>query len=367
VRLLGVIAGLVLIGSVGGFLMTLGRSGGGDQRRGDFRLFIPGLALWLIGWIGVFFGRVIKAAVSREREYLADAASVQFTRNPEGIGGALYKIGQTSGAISNRYAEELSHMYFSASVGESFLSLLDTHPPIEDRINRVLGDRGLLFIRSQAKKSGAHAAGDGDPALAPAVTGVERGRRAGDEGLRTSSGAVMASVGRPTTLHMEYARQMLQQLPESARQAIGSPDGAQAVLLALLVAAGGDARDRQTAMIKGAAGDAIAERTLALAQALKPLGERARLSVLDLALPALRELPQQSRDRLLALANDLIEADRRVTVAEFVLITICRSQFVGAAKGPPPVKYKSVQSVQDPIAVVVSLLIQAGRSRPDMF
>ncbi|OGA39236.1 MAG: hypothetical protein A3G26_02875 [Betaproteobacteria bacterium RIFCSPLOWO2_12_FULL_65_110] len=381
VRLLGVIAGIVLIGSVGRFLMNMGWGGDSDDNRrgGSVRFFLLGLALWLIGWIGVFFGRVIKAAVSREREYLADAASVQFTRNPEGIGGALYKIGRTSGAISNRYAEELSHMYFSASVGKAFLSLLDTHPPIEDRIKRVLGDRGLLFIRSQAKKAGADAAGEGVPedavlaaagdalAAAPAVMGVEWGQRAGDGGITTSSGAVMASVGRPTTLHMDYARRMLQELPESVRQAIGSADGVQAVLLALLVAGGGDARDTQAAMIKRSAGEAVAAQTLALAQALKPLGERGRLPVLDLAIPALRERSQPERKQLLALVKDLIEADRRVSVFEFVLITICRHQFDGEVKGGTPVKYRSVQSVSNQIAIVVSLLIHAGRSRPDRF
>jgi len=381
VRLLGVIAGIVLLGSVGRFLMRMGRGGSnGGSRRGDFRILLLGLALWLIGWIGVFFGRVIKAAVSREREYLADAASVQFTRNPEGIGGALYKIGQTSGMISNRYAEDLSHMYFSASVGKAFSGLFDTHPPIEDRIKRVLGDRGLLFIRSQAKKTGpiADVAGDrmpeaaalataGAAATAAGVTGVEWGRRAGDESVRTSSGAVMASVGSPTTQHMDYARRILRELPESVREAIGSVDGAQAALLALLVAAGGDSRDRQAAMIRGAAGESMAARALALAEALKPLGERARLPVLDLAIPTLKELPQAGRDQLLAMVKDLIEADRRVTVFEFVLITICRRHFAAEAKGGPPVKYKSVQSVSNQIAVVVSMLIHAGRSRSDVF
>ena len=383
VRLLGVIAGIVLIGSVGGFLMNIGRGGGADSRRGDFRILVFGLALWLIGWIGVFFGRVIKAAVSREREYLADAASVQFTRNPEGIGGALYKIGQTSGLISDRYAEELSHMYFSASVGQAFLSLFDTHPPIEDRIRRVLGDRGLLFIRSQAKKTEKIADWTGDlvpegaalaaggpmtaGAAAPAAMGVEWGRRAGDESVRTSSGAVMASVGSPTTQHMDYARRMLRELPESVRQAIGSADGAQAALLALLVVAGGEVRDRQAATIRGAAGESIAAQALALAQALQPLGERARLPVLDLAIPTLKELSQPRRDQLLVLVKDLIEADRRVTVFEFVLITICRRHFAAEVRGGPPVKHKSVQSVSEPIAIVVSLLIHAGRGRPDMF
>src|SRR3972149_6509467 len=170
VRLLGVIAGIVLIGSVGRFLMNMGWGGDSDDNRrgGSVRFFLLGLALWLIGWIGVFFGRVIKAAVSREREYLADAASVQFTRNPEGIGGALYKIGQTTGMISNRDAQDLSHMYFSASVGKAVSRLFATHPPIDDRIKRVLGDRGLLFIRSQAKKNGpiADVAGDRMPEAA---------------------------------------------------------------------------------------------------------------------------------------------------------------------------------------------------------
>lgn len=378
VRLLGVIAGIVLIGSVGRFLLTTGRLGGGNsQRRGDIRFFFLGLALWLIGWIGVFFARVIKAAVSREREYLADAASVQFTRNPQGIGGALYKIGQSSGAISNRYAEELSHMYFTASVGRAFLSLLDTHPPIEDRIKRVLGDRGLLFIRSQAKKTDADiesvpasavpAADDGALAATSALAGLEWGRRAGDSGIRTSSDAVMDSVGRPSTLHIDYARRMLDELPDSVRQAIESADGPQAVLFALLVAPGGDIRDRQAAMIAGSAGDAIAAQTLALAQALKPLGERARLPVLDLVMPELKDRPQAERDRLMVLVQELIEADRRVSVFEFVLITICRRQFAGEPRGGATVKYRTAQSVSSQIAVVVSLLIHAGRGRPDMF
>lgn len=380
VRLLGVIAGIVLIGSVGRFLMAMGRGGSyGHRRRGDFRILLLGLALWLIGWIGVFFGRVIKAAISREREYLADAASVQFTRNPEGIGGALYKIGQTSGMISNRYAEELSHMYFGASVGKAFLSLFDTHPPIEDRIKRVLGDRGLLFIRSQAKKIGAGdegvpggaatafaAAGVVGAAVA-ATAGVEWGRRAGDQTVSTTAGAVMASVGSPTTQHMDYAMRMLRDIPESVRQAITTVDGAQAAVLALLVASEGETRDRQAVMIRDAAGIAVSGRALALADVLKPLGPRFRLPVLDLAIPTLKALTQSSRDRLLSLVKDLVDADRRVTISEFVLIALCRRHFGRETRGGPPVKYKALQPVSKEIGIIVSLLVHVGRSRPEAF
>lgn len=394
VRLLGVIAGIVLIGSIGKFLMNMGRGSRGEgrfvsSRRGDARLFAAGLALWLIGAVGVFFGQLIKAAVSRQREFLADAASVQFTRNPEGIAGALYEIGQTSGVISNRYAEDLSHMYFGASVERAIFGLFETHPPLEDRIKRVLGNRALLFLRSRAKVSAAAGSdatrqglGGGasapetaalsdvraaPPAAGEAPSASDWGRRGGDEVVRTSAAAVMASVGSPTTGHMDYARRMLDSLPESVREAMGSADGAQSALMALLVAAGGETRDRQEAMIRDADGGAIAAQTLALERALKPLGARARLPVLELAIPTLRELDPPERDRLLQLLKRLIEADRRVTVSEFVLITICRHQFAGRVRGARRIKHRTVQSVSNEIAIIVSLLLHVGRGRPDTF
>jgi len=389
VRLVGVIAGIVLIGSIGRFMMNLGGGGGRgsvSSRRGDIRFFAAGLVLWLIGAVGVLFGQLIKAAVSRQREFLADAASVQFTRNPEGIAGALYEIGQSTGLISNRYAEELSHMYFGASVARSMFGLFETHPPLEDRIKRVLGNRALLFLRSRAKEraatsTGAEAAEQGlgggagaqpiaafaEAGAAPAPSAMDWGRRAGDETVNTSAAAVLASVGSPTTGHMDYAKRMLDSLPDEVREAMGSAEGARSALLALLVAAGGETRDRQEAMIRDADGEAIAAQTLALERALKPLGARSRLPVLELAIPTLMELSQPDRDGLLQLLKKLIEADRRVTVSEFVLITICRHQFDPRPRGARRAKHRTVQSVANEIAIVVSLLIHAGRGRPDTF
>jgi Zn-dependent protease with chaperone function len=95
-RLIGVLYGLLIVALAGRFLLELGgRSrGGGDRSSGSAIavLVAAGLALWVLGYIGVFFGRLIKAGVSRQREFLADASAVQFTRNPDGIGGALRKI-----------------------------------------------------------------------------------------------------------------------------------------------------------------------------------------------------------------------------------------------------------------------------------
>ncbi len=134
-RLMGIIFGILCLAIIGRVLLQTARGGG--RGRGKNPLPLLGLALLLIGYIGVFFGRLIQAAVSRQREFLADASSVQFTRNPGGITGALKKIGglgETGSRISHAHAEELSHMFFGNGVSEPFIGLLETHPPLAQRI-----------------------------------------------------------------------------------------------------------------------------------------------------------------------------------------------------------------------------------------
>ncbi len=128
-RLMGTIFGILCLAILGRILLQTVR--GGD--RGKNPLPIVGLVLLIIGYIGVFFGRLIQAAVSRQREFLADASSVQFTRNPGGITGALKKIGglgEMGSRLSHAHAEELSHMFFGNGVSEAFIGLLETHPPL---------------------------------------------------------------------------------------------------------------------------------------------------------------------------------------------------------------------------------------------
>ena len=134
-RLMGIIFGILCLAIIGRVLLQTARGGG--RGRGQNPLPLLGLLLLVIGYIGVFFGRLIQAAVSRQREFLADASSVQFTRNPGGITGALKKIGglgETGSRLSHAHAEELSHMFFGNGVSEPFIGLLETHPPLADRI-----------------------------------------------------------------------------------------------------------------------------------------------------------------------------------------------------------------------------------------
>src|ERR1039457_3972514 len=135
-RLMGIIFGILCLAIIGRVLLQTARGGGG-RGRGQNPLPLLGLALLIIGYIGVFFGRLIQAAISRQREFLADASSVQFTRNPGGITGALKKIGgrgEPGSRLSHARAKELSHMFFGNGISEPFIGLLEPHPPLSDRI-----------------------------------------------------------------------------------------------------------------------------------------------------------------------------------------------------------------------------------------
>ncbi|HWV58524.1 MAG TPA: M48 family metallopeptidase, partial [Longimicrobiales bacterium] len=142
VRLIGLLFGILLLSVVGRGLLRGAAYGGRGRKGGGGQVALIGLALTLLGFVGVFFGRLIKAAVSRQREFLADAAAVQFTRNPGGLADALKKIGGATARggslVRNHHAEELSHLFFAEGVQRAFAGgALSTHPPLDERIRRI--------------------------------------------------------------------------------------------------------------------------------------------------------------------------------------------------------------------------------------
>src|SRR2546425_7164127 len=261
VTLIGVIAGIVLFGSIGAFLMGGGRSEGGENARArfDFRLFLLGLALWIIGSIGVFAGRLIKAVVSRQREFLADASAVQFTRNPDGIGNALFKIARRGSVIVERHAEELSHMCIGAPVNDYFeFAWLSTHPPLEERIERLLGPGAKRLLQERMERAEAAAlAAQGSPVVSEFVSPLYAPRAApaaaGLPGAAGMAHSMVESIGSPSTAHVDYARRMLEAIPAEIRAAGGSEGGAQAALFALLLGEG-DVRKTQLVLFAEGAG-----------------------------------------------------------------------------------------------------------------
>src|SRR5882672_1374805 len=370
IHLVGVIAGIVLFGSLGAAMMTGGRSEDGSENaraRFDIRVFFIGLALWIIGSIGVLAGRLIKAVIARQREFLADASAVQFTRNPDGIGGALFKIARRGSTIAQRHAEELSHMCIGAPVNDYFeFAVFHDHPPLDDRIERLLGPGAKRLLRERMERAEAAAlSARGSPVVSELVSPLYAARAAapaasGPLGAPGIARSMVESIGNPSSAHLDHARGTLAAIPSEIRAAVGSEKGAEAALFGLLLGEG-ELRKAQLALIGERSGAELPAQSARFADALKPLGARARLPVLELVIPTLKRLPGPERDALLGTIKAVIEADRRITLGEFVLLTLCRSQIQKEPRRPPPVKYRSLDAVATEAAVLLSLLAHSGK------
>lgn len=376
IRMIGVLAGIVFLSAIGGFVMRSVSQGRGRKDSGAFALFVFGLLLFVIGYVGLFFARLIKAAVSREREFLADSSSVQFTRNPDGLAGALDQIraGAAGTRIANRYAEEMAHMYFGQAINVWLGGLFDTHPPLDERIARIRpGFAPTRYRNSRAKPESADAearALDRREAAAAVLASVpaaaaglagETGRRSGDQTVAwgRSAGESSALVGRIDSAHVDYAARLLAALPDGLRARLRDAQGARAALVALLLAPKEEVMQAQLAALKSAGLDALGAAARELAPALNRLGAGFHLAVVDLALPALKSAGEPQQRELIAALEAVIHADRRVSLHEFVILTLLRVQLAAPAK-PRAAKYASLEAVRDQAALLVSLLARAG-------
>jgi Zn-dependent protease with chaperone function len=324
IRMIGVLAGIVFIGSIGRFAMhAMGRGGG--RRQGAAAAFAAGLALFVIGYTGLFFARLIKASIARQREFLADASSVQYTRNPDGIAGALDQIrSSTRGTlIEGRSAEELSHMYFGESVKLWLSGIFATHPPLEERIRRVHPG----FVPSQYRSRRA-------PAAPQADEDAVRRRKAAEGVLATAvlgAQAGAAMVGTLDARKVDRAQQLIEALPESLREALHRPEGAKAAVLGLL---------RSGSETAG-------------------LGPELHLPLVDLALPALKQMDTSARGAFLGEVEAAIRADARVSLREFVLLALLRHQL---APGAPVKGGKRIEALRDESLALLSLIAHAGHA-----
>ena len=385
IKMIGVLSGIVFISSIGSFLMrsNSNRTSSRDDEKGNLQVFLFGLALFLVGYIGTFFARLIKAAVSRQREFLADASSVQFTRNPDGIAGALDQI-KASGRgalIANRYAEDMSHMYFGQGISVWMSGLFDTHPPLEERIARVRPG----FQRSryrQARESAppvdASAAGTGFgrvAGFAGAASGIAAGgmhgqataaapdgQRASDIGNAWGRSASESAqmVGSLDAGKVDFAARMLARLSPDFRSAMKEVEGASAVLVATLLAPKADVMAGQVDALRAAQLHAIAERASDLMPQVNALGRGFDLLLIDLCLPAIKAAGEEDKRRVVAALEAVIHADRRVSLHEFAVLTLVRTQLAPRPK-PGSTKTRPLTAMADEVVLVLSLVAYAGR------
>ena len=366
IRLMGIIFGILCLAIIGRVLLqTRGRNN---------PLPVLGLALLIIGYIGVLFGRLIQAAVSRQREFLADASSVQFTRNPEGITGALKKIGglgETGSRISHAHAEELSHMFFGNGVSEPFIGLLETHPPLTERI-RVFDsnfDGKFPYVRYDGRDRPPEEILTPKHPPIPDFFGAVLGGTilaSGDEkkppAIRSRS--VMPNLGKPTPLHLKYAEQLRDSLPETIKATAREPLDAVALIYAMLLSPDETKRTTQLAELAKRVDPAIHGKTIALYPDVSAAATHAHLPIVNLALGALRQLRPEQFNQFSQTLQWLVESDGKIELFEFVLQKIVLRHLAPQFSGvrPPTVQYYTIKPLVPDGAVVLSALANVGSS-----
>ena len=384
IHLIAIIYGLTMLGSSGTWLMEVAfRSSIGRRRDKNPAaiLGLVGIVLAVVGYAGVLSGRIIQSAVSRQREYLADASAVQFTRNPHGLAGALKKIGGfTQGsAVEHRNIEQYSHLFFADAITHTWSSLFSTHPALAKRIQRLdPAFKGRFPVtRAVARPPNASAVTAGIADHAPPVAVSESGGAAlpsaaepwfdnsaleRDPGVRIP---VEASSD-VTPDHIRWSAALLRAIPSELRAASRSSHDAVALVFAMLLDRRDGERAEQLDALAGSADPTIVQRAQALYADVVSLPPYARLPLVETAVPALRQQsPEQyaSFRRSIAL---LIEADARVTLHEYALYKSIThtldASFRGAA--PPAVKYYAITPLQLPIARLLSALAVAGANTP---
>jgi hypothetical protein len=291
IRLMGVLFGIVCLTTIGRIIVRgvgrgAGRSSRGKGGAGAIVLF--GVALMIIGALGVFFARLIQAALSRQREFLADASAVQYTRNPRGIGMALAKIGGLTAQLRSPHAEEASHMLFADGMKRFLGGALATHPPVEERVERVLPG-----FRRQMASAGSMAEAAARTPLPPGAAGFAGGPPAARRASMRAD-AVVGAVGVPQPRHVDAARELLDSLPLDLAIAVHDPQRAPSVVWALLLDRDPQRRERQHAPLRErdpkSTHDA-ATQSLSIAQA-QP---RKRMTLMSRAVATLPSLPAARR------------------------------------------------------------------------
>jgi Zn-dependent protease with chaperone function len=366
-RLIGVLHGILLMGLVGRqLLMIAGRGGRSRKENGIAYLLLIGLGFMVIGFLGLFIGNVIKAAASRQREYLADASAVQFTRNPEGIGGALKRIGAAvfgSKLVTPR-AAEASHMYFAEGVSTLFAS----HPPLHNRISRIDPQWDGKYPPALPADAVVGLGRDGIGALVEGET-LDQEQDVYDKPVPVSVVRhAVEQVAHPTEVHREYVRELLAAMPDAVVDAAHDPYGARALIYATLLDRNADVRAVQLAALQKLTDENVFELTLRLVPAVNQLDVRAFLPLVDMTLPALRALSPSQYQEFSQCFVQLVQADERLGLFEWtlhqILLRHLRPQFEKVH--PPQIRYYGLQQLGQQISVLLSTLARASQHNDDV-
>lgn len=306
IRIIAILNGILFISHAGYLLLRAGAFGGGRNSNGKNALPLLGLGLLVLGAIGVLFGNIIKAAVSRQREYLADASAAQFTREPEALSGALQQIGvaqernqknrdnKSGSQIENANADEASHLFFGQAVGK-WMSIMATHPPLESRIRRLTPHWDGKY-----------------KANTPAQTRSTEGQAetSSAESSRTSQMARLATLATAISL------------PEPLQEDARSPEHAKALVLALLLSEDDNVRQPQLDYLRQQLEQSLYDDVVAHIEPVKALPMEQQLPLTELAMPALKMMNADESRKFLATMQATIDVNEQVTLYEWCLYQV---------------------------------------------
>ncbi len=363
IRLIAILAGILFIGETGRFILRSfsNRRSRSSRSDGAGGVALLGLGLLIIGYAGIFFGNLIKAAVSRQREFLADASAVQFTRNPEGISGALKLIGGYSlGAhVNAANAGEISHFFFSDALRNRFNGLFATHPNIGDRIKAIeprWDGRFLTPPKDTVAAMAKAATGTGNApdtlpraaALAAAATAMPAGNTL-DEAID--------QTGQPETSHVDLAQQLIASIPDTVKQAAHNAWSARAVIYGLLLDERDAIRTSQLASLQQHEPE-LADTALSLHTLTQELDVRCRLPLIEMTMPALKEMSASQFDTFRAQLITLAKADQVISTFEWALARLLMHDLGPAFNHarPKAPRYKSLKTLHEECQIVLSFL-----------
>jgi hypothetical protein len=248
------------------------------------------------------------AGVSRERVRLADASAVQFTREPEGLAGALKKIGAHSARIVSVDTEEISHMLFEGR-SSALAGWFATHPPLLERIRALEPSFDPRDLPSFARPSAAGAPPEGAAGL---VAGAAPAAALAGASPLDRAGEIAAPAGRA----------LRDALPDELYQAARSRDGSLLVVVALALSGDEPTRRKQLALVDQQLGAARAGLCKRLLGELERTSAELRLPVLELALPTLRQRPRAELAYLVDLTTRVQALEPAPRLFDFVLLRL---------------------------------------------
>ncbi len=299
IRLMGLLFGILVLSILGYYILRSSFYFRGTNSKtkgpGAMLVVLLGTGLIAIGSVGSFFGQFIKAAINRQREFLADASAVEYTRSQDTIGKALIKIRDDAygSRIFSPAAPDASHFFFAEGVLSGFASFFATHPPIEERISRIYSGKVKYPKETEGKK------------VVPAAP--------------KTLGTYIEMAGQPDLEQIGVAKQLIEKLDPNIRRAVTDPIGAASIIYLLLVSKDEAHRNEQLQLIQKEAPYSVNVEMKNLLPLFDQIDVRARLPLIDMAISSLTQLTPKQSQGFMEIVNRLIYSDERKNLFEWVM------------------------------------------------